>query len=394
MTVPLRHRDSRVSDVPTSCEMFSGETAIMTTFPPPSWDHQLQQAVLEAPCSQGVPAAAQHLLRFASGWVPECSLSLSMSPPQRAMFTLRVPPIERPQGALPADFSREYVEVVRLPWPAELRLATHLDLVQSEVEVLLHDLASALVVVVRLAMASETEQENARLLRQLGQAEKLASIGRLAASTLHEFNNPLSTILAYSEYLHRKAERAPLAVEDVERLRRIQEAAERIRWLTRNLTDYARPSGEVFHEFSLTEVIEQALAFCEHPIAEAGAQVVRRFEASTDRVRGVRGELTQVFVNLILNACHAMPRGQGQLCIQTRSEGAFCEVRLRDNGHGVEAQHAPHIFEPFYTTKSASDGTGLGLSIVRSLLERHHGFIEFCTPEGPGAEFVVRLPQA
>ena len=217
-------------------------------------------------------------------------------------------------------------------------------------------------------------------------------MGKLAASTLHELNNPLTTILAYADFLRRKVERVPLEAEDVERLRRISEAAERVQRLTRNLVDYARPSGETPTSLLLRDVLEQALSFCEHALDEVGA-LVERDCCDDDAFLGVHGELTQVFVNLIINACHAMPRGNGHLLLRSEIVGEQLVVRIRDNGHGVAPEHAPHIFEPFYTTKALGSGTGLGLSIVRAILERYQGTIAFRTPRDAGTEFIVRLPR-
>jgi two-component system NtrC family sensor kinase len=393
MSVPLLRDETYVSDVPRSGEELSGFTPMSLRVAPVLWLQRLQQAAAEAPHEQGPAAVALHLFQALSEFLPGLGFGLVSEPLERERLVLRYPPGNPLGDRLFPELSWERSEPILVPWPAELRVACsgeplHDD--SGEV-LLLHSLAQILALCLRLAAASAQAREGAEARRQLAQADKLASIGKLAASTLHELNNPLTTILAYSDYLRRKVERVPLEAEDVDRLRRISEAAERVQRLTRNLVDYARPSGEAPVVFRLHEILEQALAFCEYPLSEMGALVERDYAEGDDLILGIPGEMTQVFVNLIINACHAMPRGSGHLLLRSELSGDHIAVYLRDNGHGIAPEHAPHIFEPFYTTKALGSGTGLGLSIVRSLLEHHQGAISFRAPPGAGAEFVVRL---
>lgn len=394
MNAPLPKGDTRVSDVPISREVVSGLTSLAPSGAPSSWVWRLFQVASEAPHELGVRATALHMFLALSEILPELGLGLVATPPEQAPVVLRFPPGE-PQGALLfPEMSWERTEPIPVPWPAELHIASCGEpLLEDGAELaLLRSLVLALALSLRLAVASAQAQECAATKRQLAQADKLAAVGKLAASTLHELNNPLTTILAYADFLRRKVERAPLEAEDVERLRRISEAAERVQRLTRNLVDYARPSGETPTSLQLRDVLEQALSFCEHALDEVGALVERDY-CDDDAFLGVHGELAQVFVNLIINACHAMPRGNGHLLLRSEIAGEQLVVRIRDNGHGVAPEHAPHIFEPFYTTKALGSGTGLGLSIVRAILERYQGTIAFRTPRDAGTEFIVRLPR-
>ncbi|MCS6898806.1 MAG: ATP-binding protein [Myxococcales bacterium] len=393
MNAHLLREETRVSDMPRSGEGVSGFTTMSPRVAPAVWLQKLQQAAVEAPHEQGVGAVALHLFQALTEFLPELSFGLMCEPPEQPRIVLRFPPGEPRDGQLFPELSWEHAEPIPVPWPAEVRIASTGDLPPGDSAelLLLRSLAQVLALGLRLAIASAQAQEGVEAKRQLAQADKLAAVGRLAASTLHELNNPLTTILAYTEYLRRKVERVPLEAEDIERLRRIYEAAERVQRLTRNLVDYARPSGRVPVMFRLHDVLEQALAFCEHPLSEKGAVVEREYGEGDDLVLGNPGELTQVFVNLIINACHAMPRGSGRLYLRSELSKEQIVVYLRDNGHGIAPEHAPHIFEPFYTTKALGSGTGLGLSIVRTLLEHHQGTISFRNPPGAGAEFIVSL---
>jgi signal transduction histidine kinase len=224
------------------------------------------------------------------------------------------------------------------------------------------------------------------------QAEKLASIGQLAAGVVHELNNPLTSIVAYTDWLIRK--QGPAGDPDsLERLRRIGESSTRILRFTRDLVAYARPSSEVPVPVAIHNVIEQALAFCEHVIAEHGAHVERGFAEQVPAVRGMPEQLAQVFVNLFTNACHAMPRSGGLLRVTSSIDANHhVVVAVEDNGHGIAKEHLASIFTPFFTTKGDGRGTGLGLSIVRNIMDNHGAEIRAERSEVGGARFVLAFP--
>jgi signal transduction histidine kinase len=233
-----------------------------------------------------------------------------------------------------------------------------------------------------------------RLQQQVIQTEKLASLGQIAAGVVHELNNPLTSIIVYSDYLRKKAEKNGSDAEDQERLRRIGEAADRILRFSRDLVDYARPSNGVPGTIELHDFLDQALVFCEHVLGKTGVEVVRDYAPDLRPVLGVGGEITQVFVNLVTNACHAMPETDGKLILRTRAEGDFARVEIIDNGHGIEPSLISRIFEPFFTTKVEGRGTGLGLSIVKNIVTRHGGTVHAESSADGGARFVVALPFA
>jgi signal transduction histidine kinase len=255
----------------------------------------------------------------------------------------------------------------------------------------------------RLAMLLASHLENSRafersmhdLRAQVIQSDKLASLGQIAAGIVHELNNPLTTIVAYSDFLRRKLVRSGEPA-DVERLARINEAAERILRFSRDLTAYSRPANEVPGPVAIHDVIERALVFCEHELDKTGVSVEREF-GSVRPVRGVAGQLTQVFVNLFTNAAHAMRDQGGQLSIATTMTNDVEEgivVTITDDGHGIDEEHRPRIFDPFFTTKTDGSGTGLGLSIVRSIVQSHGGRISVEGRAPHGTVFQVELPAA
>jgi C4-dicarboxylate-specific signal transduction histidine kinase len=233
------------------------------------------------------------------------------------------------------------------------------------------------------------------LRRQVIQSEKLASLGQIAAGIVHELNNPLTTIVAYSDFLRRKlAGRGDPA--DVERLARINEAAERILRFSRDLTAYSRPANEVPAAVAIHDVIERALVFCEHELDKTGVLIERSF-GEVRPVRGVAGQLTQVFVNLFTNAAHAMRSHGGLLSVSTTMTDGDTNsvlVTITDDGHGIDEGHLDRIFEPFFTTKTDGSGTGLGLSIVRSIIQSHGGRISVTGKQPRGTVFHLELPRA
>jgi len=255
----------------------------------------------------------------------------------------------------------------------------------------------------RRAQAYQDTQRSARELERLQahiiQAEKLASLGQIVAGVVHELNNPLTSIIAYSDYLTKKAQTRlpdPSAEDDIERLSRIGDAASRILKFSRDLVAYARPSTEVPGPIGLSEVIDKAVVFCEHEFAVWEIKVERDVPADLPGVRGVTGQLTQVFVNLFTNAAHAMSAGGGTLRVVARctpGENSIT-VDIEDSGTGIEARDLPHIFEPFFTTKVDGRGTGLGLSIVRDIIDAHGGTVSVRSLQGSGTVFTLTLPTA
>jgi PAS domain S-box-containing protein len=228
---------------------------------------------------------------------------------------------------------------------------------------------------------------------QVIHAEKLATLGQLAAGIVHEINNPLTSISIYGEYLLSKLTRGGAEQSDLKRVERILRSSDRIMSFTRNLLTYARPSKEEAQPVSLNDVLEEAVGFCEHTIREAHVTVVRDYGESLPQVNAVPGQLHQVFVNLITNACNAAPEAGERLRLSTRLHGHDqIRVELEDNGVGIQVTELGRVFEPFFSTRRRGQGTGLGLSIVKNIVEEHRGTIEIDSEVDRGTTVSITLP--
>jgi PAS domain S-box-containing protein len=220
------------------------------------------------------------------------------------------------------------------------------------------------------------------------QAEKLATLGRLATDIAHEIVNPLTTVALYAEALHDKHRAGDQG--DAQKLQRIGESADRILRFARELLSYARPVREPVEAVPLSDVIEQAAKFCQEAIDRRSATLSLRLERPA-LVRGHRQKLTQVFVNLMTNAAQAVPQG-GHIDVSTTLREDAVEARVADDGPGIPDEVRPHLFQPFFSTKPEGEGSGLGLSIVRGIVEASGGSIEVQSGPGRGTVFTVRLP--
>jgi PAS domain S-box-containing protein len=227
---------------------------------------------------------------------------------------------------------------------------------------------------------------------QVIQAERLATLGQLAAGVVHELNNPLTSITVYAEYLVRKLELAPaFDAGDLEKLRRIAASAQRILRFSRELVQYAKPVGSELDVVDVNGVVRQSLSFCEHLFERAGVELQVELDPAVPPVHAVPGQLEQVMINLITNAAHAV-EGGGKIGIRTGVVGGEVYASVGDSGAGVAVADRLRIFEPFFTTKTDGKGTGLGLSIVQNIVEQHAGRVDVeGAPEG-GALFTIRLP--
>jgi signal transduction histidine kinase len=248
----------------------------------------------------------------------------------------------------------------------------------------------------RGAVASKRGADDVRDLEaQMIHAERLAGLGQIAAGIVHDLNTPLTTVVAYSDYLRRKWAGPSAQVDEADRLRlvRIHEASERLLAFSRDLMTYSRPSPHVPAAVDIQDVVDRALAVCEHVVSSTRVVVERDFR-SVRPVRGVTGQLIQVFVNLITTACQAQsPAGTGRiaLCIREGDRPQTVVVTVSDEGVGLPPE-SDRLFEPFFTTKP--QGTGLGLAIVRKIVETHGGAVR-AGPNAPrGTVFVVELPLA
>ena len=391
-----------------------------------AWLDRLVVAACEMPVAEGETAIVQFMVRSLGEIFPECGVGACLVPPapepppptSSPDVRLSPVPVEQqlfkyvPEGeerrGVGMDPTRlfpgfAYERVLDVEAGSTLHLACDDPQLEDDDSPMMHVVRRAALAMGRglgLARGHAKATSDARDLRALNshmvQAEKLASLGQIAAGVVHELNNPLTSIVAYTDWLVRKqAGNAGGGDPDsLERLRRIGESASRILRFTRDLVAYARPSSEVPVPVSLHTVIEQALAFCEHVLAQHGAQVARHFADGIPPVRGMHEQLVQVFVNLFTNACHAMPADGGALIVSTAmsEDGLRLAVYVEDNGHGIAVDQLTQIFAPFFTTKVDGRGTGLGLSIVKNIMDNHSAEIRAERGDGGGARFVLLFP--
>ena len=247
------------------------------------------------------------------------------------------------------------------------------------------------------ALASALNRMTASLASQRDQlirTEKLASVGQLAAGVAHEIGNPLAAVLGYADILRADAagQGAPLtASERQDALARVKAETQRIHRIIQDLLAYSRPSRDEAVPMDAAKILRSVVDLLGPQARFRGVEVALAGEPWPP-VLASPGRLTQVMVNLLLNAADAMD-GKGKVEVTGTGVGATVRLTFRDQGPGVSADVARKIFDPFFTTKAPGQGTGLGLSISRSIVEAYHGSLELETG-GPGAAFVVSLPAA
>ncbi len=229
---------------------------------------------------------------------------------------------------------------------------------------------------------------------QLVRSEKLSSLGRLSASIAHEINNPLAGILTFAKLMVRMLDGG---VPDdgtrrtlVKHLQLVQRETERCTAIVRNLLDFARERPLSVKDVDVNAVVEEALQLLANPIQLNDLRLEKSLRPLPP-VRADFGQLRQACVNVIMNACEALPRG-GHIWVGTRlvEDGRWVELEFRDDGPGIPPERLPHIFDPFFTTKEK--GTGLGLSVVYGIVERHGGTIEIQSQQGKGTRVAIRIP--
>jgi two-component system NtrC family sensor kinase len=226
--------------------------------------------------------------------------------------------------------------------------------------------------------------------RQIGQSEKLATVGRMAAGIAHEINNPLTGLLTFEHLLKDEKDLSPKAREYLEIM--YQETS-RMREIVMGLLNFSRESSAEMTSLDINEVIRQWLTLLRSQKEFDDIFIEERLADNLPKVLGDANQLQQVLVNLSLNACEAMPDG-GTLTITTRKEGKNVLVSIADTGCGIKAEHLEMIFDPFFTTKPVGKGTGLGLSVSYGIIRQHGGVMQVESREGRGTTFAFTLPAA
>ncbi len=226
--------------------------------------------------------------------------------------------------------------------------------------------------------------------RRLVQADKMSSIGVLAAGVAHEVNTPLAVISTYAQML---AKQISGDEQKAKLLDKIAKQTFRASEIVNSLLNFSRTSTTEFVEVDLNKIIRETLSLIEHQLGKSGIEISLNLEESLPGVKGNSGKLQQVFLNLFLNARDAMEQG-GRLTVKTWNADGFARIDVSDNGQGIAPEHLERIYDPFFTTKGARKGTGLGLSVTYGIVREHGGTIEVESRLAAGSRFHLELPLA
>ncbi|RPJ43673.1 MAG: PAS domain-containing sensor histidine kinase [Candidatus Latescibacterota bacterium] len=232
------------------------------------------------------------------------------------------------------------------------------------------------------------EEERERLSGQLRHADRLATIGQLAAGVAHELNEPIATVLGYAQ-LSKKSEGVPREVAGD--LERIEKSALHAREVVRKLLIFSRQMPSARSMVNLNQVVREGIYFLESRCAKAGIEIERELATALPELYADASQLHQILVNLVVNAVQAMPNG-GKLTLRTARAGDSLVLSVEDTGVGIPEELHEKIFLPFFTTKDVREGTGLGLAVVHGIVTAHGGSIGVTSEPGRGSKFEVRLP--
>jgi len=236
-----------------------------------------------------------------------------------------------------------------------------------------------------------------RIHRTLLSSEKMASIGKLAATVAHEINNPLFGILTYARLVERAVLHCDFAGRDevAEQLQTIERESKRCGELVKNLLTFSRQKASERQPNDLNTIVGRTVLLVKHKLEMQNIELVERLAAGLPAVDCDANQIQQVALVLMMNASEAMPSG-GRLEVSTELDPATGEaaLRVKDTGCGIPEDVLPRVFDPFFTTKEDQNRTGLGLAVAHSIVEQHGGEIQVNSAPGQGTEFRVALPLA
>jgi len=230
------------------------------------------------------------------------------------------------------------------------------------------------------------------------QAEKMSSIGLLAAGVAHEINNPLTSVAGYAEALLRRFRDEPALAQDPrldvfpKYLDVIIRESYRCKGIIDCLLSFSRKSDGSIEKVDINLVLEEVLELVRHKARYEKVEIREDLQPDLPSVRGDGAGLRQVFMNLLINA-HQAIKGAGTIEIATRENGSMVVIEVKDNGSGIHPDHLDHIWDPFFTTKSVGQGIGLGLAVTFNIVKRQGGEIQVESQQGEGSVFTVKLPK-
>ncbi len=240
----------------------------------------------------------------------------------------------------------------------------------------------------KLAETSRKMEENQR---QLFHSHRLATVGQLAAGAAHEINNPLTIISLNIQIMMRLLEKTESSASIKERLQTISGQERRISKIIQDLMGFARPAEPKFEPSGITDIINKVLAVLGDRVSMTKIKMNSSFAPDLPMIMVDPLQIEQVFMNLLVNANHAMPNG-GAITINALERNGMVETSVADTGTGIDAKNITKIFDPFFTTKKEGEGTGLGLAICNSIVEHNGGVLRVQSKVGKGTTFTVSLP--
>jgi two-component system NtrC family sensor kinase len=243
-------------------------------------------------------------------------------------------------------------------------------------------------------------QELKEAQEQIIQTEKLASLGKLAATIAHEINNPIAVVLTYVRLMIKLMDRnrfSPERLEDISRyLATMESETARCGEVVKNLLAFSRQDKVTIESHSIAEIIDRSLILISHDLEMKEIQLKKTIEPNLPKVQCDFKQIQQAILNIMYNASEAMLKG-GILTVTANMRAGvegFVDVMIADTGCGIAEEDKENIFEPFFTTKEEGKGVGLGLSLVYGIITRHKGTIEVKSEPGKGSTFKVTLPIA
>lgn len=232
---------------------------------------------------------------------------------------------------------------------------------------------------------------------KLIQEDRMISLGKLVASSVHEINNPIQGLLTFSRLMEKTLEKGQLGPVDLEEFRTylplMTSELERCGNIISGLLSFSRYSGVEYKSMDLNEVLKQVLTLSQHKMEIQNIRLCVTLAPEPLIVEGDMNQLQQCFLNIIFNAIEAMPQG-GELSLASDWDTGFDRalVTVRDTGCGISEGNLDHIFDPFFTTKQEGEGIGLGLSIVHGIVKAHKGTIKVESKVGEGTAFTLSFP--
>ncbi|MFC1782061.1 sensor histidine kinase [Planctomycetota bacterium] len=234
----------------------------------------------------------------------------------------------------------------------------------------------------------QAEEEKTKLQDQLLHADRLATIGMLAAGVAHELNEPLGNILGFAQLAKKGKDIPTQTKQDIEK---IEAASLYARQIIQNLLIFARQKPPQKTRINLNQVVENGLSFLEARCAKDGIELIRDLYPDMPEITADSSQFNQLLVNLVVNAIQAMPDG-GKLTLKTSAFSSHISLIVKDTGIGMSEDVIKRIFMPFYTTKDVGQGTGLGLPVVHGIVTAHGGTIDVKSRIGLGSKFDICIP--